>query len=380
MNCLVKKTFLLVTFSILFIALYAGDDFLLNIFIFDQSELVVTSESSFYNISSDSDESRVSVRYLNISSINNIIIINEMEYESPVLILSDSPMAINEVSLAGAILLYSLPGQLIRVINRIGLEDYVSGVIAPEIGGNAPIESQKAQAVATRTYTIAKVKQNVHAVDGYDLCSSVHCQVYKGLVGQTPQSQKAVLDTKGMIMFHDNTPIEAYYSSFCGGISETSTNLWLTNHDYLMSKIDNVCVDVRLIPLWSQKNLNWEKDFTITELQNLLSLKNIIDIQITKTNSSMRVEEVMIKSVSENIFITGQYKLRNTFELPSSLFFIERNNNNIKFIGNGYGHGVGMCQIGAIARALQGHSFIEILDFYYEGIVIKKNDIENLYY
>jgi stage II sporulation protein D len=158
------------------------------------------------------------------------------------------------------------------------------------------------------------------------------------------------------------------YSSFCGGISENSGNLWRISHEYLQSQTEDFCINLENTPRWSHKNLNWEKSFTFREIENLFSISHITDITINKQNNTARVEEFKINE----LIISGQYEIRNKFDLPSSLFLIEIEDNRVLFIGNGYGHGVGMCQIGAIARAIQGQTFRDILQFYYPGTKINQ--------
>jgi len=92
-------------------------------------------------------------------------------------------------------------------------------------------------------------------------------------------------------------------------------------------------------------------------------------VRVTRRNSSMRVEQVSVAS-SRGLVINGQYEIRERFSLPSTLFLIKLDGDNVIFMGNGHGHGVGMCQSGAIARANSGYTFEEILMFYYVGTEI----------
>ena len=391
---------------------------IIDIFIAEREEFTITTESNEFHIYSTRKQESIRTEYLTVSTnssneINirdsqNSYFIDELEYGKQVIIKSETPISLNNISYSGEFVFsvgnalvrsasvaeisdfspsvrneslyltesttpidsYEKPFYQIKAINRIGLEDYVAGVIAPEIGGNAPLEAMKAQAVATRTYTMARLINNNHKIDGFDLCSSTHCQVYRGLNGQTNQSKRAALETANLILMYENQPIEAFYSSTCGGISEFSGNLWSVQHPYLTAKPDYYCINIDAMPSWSRRNINWERNFTTGELEDIFSIRNIRDIQINKVNSSMRIEEVLIKSKDDDIFITGQYRLRDTFGLPSSLFIIQKDRNNVKFIGNGHGHGVGMCQIGAIVRASKGYDFREILEFYYENAEI----------
>ena len=386
--------FLVVLFA--YISLYSNSSIILDVHIIDQVQLTILTESDIFYIQSEEGIETIESSTLSVTVSNRILTINDNEYGDEVYIISEHPLLLNDISYSGEFKILTTPNNLVRVINRLNLEDYVSGVIAVEIGGNALMEALKAQAVATRTITISKMRNSRHRNDGYDLCSATHCQVYRGLTGQTTQSIRAVQETANMVLLYEEfgiqnsefgipnselrtlnssyggqlEPIEAVYSSHCGGISENSGDLWVMQHNYLSSKVDNYCINIDLVPSWSQRFINWEKDFTINELETMFSIQGITEISTNIINSSMRVEEVLIKSASRDVLITGQYELRERFDLLSSLFIIQREGDNVKFIGNGHGHGVGMCQIGAIVRANQGHDFREILGFYFEGTVI----------
>jgi stage II sporulation protein D len=241
------------------------------------------------------------------------------------------------------------------------------------MGPGSPIEALKAQAIATRTITISKINSGKHRDDFYHLCSTTHCQVYRGLSGQNETTKRAALETRNLILVHNENPIEALYSSHCGGLSECPGNLWSSRLDYTTTKPDSYCIDVKIVPNWNQRFINWEKEFSFRDLEQKFNIRNISEIYVSRRNSGSRAEEITIRSATRNFSITGQYEIRNTFGLSSSLFLILDSEEGFLFIGNGYGHGVGMCQTGAIARANSGHSYIEILEFYFEGAEIVTN-------
>jgi stage II sporulation protein D len=329
----------------------------IDIFITDQAQVNIRTEARSFT-GHDSNN-------LNIAVLNRSLRVNNKDYGSGITLSSSLPITINNISYKGDIKLSALSNNQVRVINTIDIEDYVAGVITAEMGYNAPLEALKAQAVATRTVTVTKVN-NKHSADGYDLCNTTHCQVYTGLKDQTEQSLQAVRETEGLILTYNGEPIDAVYSSFCGGIGEDSGSLWRLSREYLQPKTDDYCINIEHTPRWSHKNLNWEVSYTFSKIARLVGLSSVSDIAISRYDSSTRVEEILVNDKA----ITGQYEIRNKFKLPSALFIIENDGYSVKFIGNGYGHGVGMCQIGAIARAGQGHDFREILGFYYPNTLI----------
>ena len=355
------------------------DNLILEIFLADNSSFKITSESNKTSVLSNNKQFDVYGQELSISFNSNKIYINNTAYSDQIELLSELPLYYKNNPYNGSFKIVLIPEKKLRLINLVELEDYVSGVITAEIGANAPNEALKAQAVATRTVTISKIINGKHRQENYDLCNSVHCQVYTGLKSQTTQSYRATMETANQILVYDNKVIEAFYSASCGGITENSGNLWLVQHDYLISKIDSYCIDEKSVPVWNKRFINWERIFTKRELENKFQIKNISDIIIKNKNSSMRVEEIEVKSAVKNLIFSGQYEIRSRFDLPSSLFLIKQDGDSFNFIGNGYGHGVGMCQTGTIVRALKGQTYSEILGFYFEGAIINDSWI-NLNY
>lgn len=106
------------------------------------------------------------------------------------------------------------------------IEDYLKGVVPYEIGSDSPIEALKAQAVAARTEAIVALRSELYSGEHYDLTSDVECQIFSGDHKRTVQSDLAVELTRGLILTEHGKPINAYYSSNCGGHSETIKNVW----------------------------------------------------------------------------------------------------------------------------------------------------------
>ena len=373
-------------------ALEVSDD-IINVDIFisriqkGSSNIVFSSLSGFYLKTTDESLQEINNEQISFSNMlsGNMIVLNNKVYALPLELYSESPIKFNDLTYSGHFKLKPATDNSINIINCIDLEDYVAGVISAEIGSNAPIEALKAQAVATRTITIKKIINSKHSQDGYDLCNTVHCQVYHGLKNQSPASYRAAMETSGMILLYNNEPIEAVYSSSCGGVTECAQNLWGSRLDYLQVSIDSYCIIEENLTEWQKKHLNWQKEFTVSQLQQMFSVSNISSLKASSvgenntSQNSDRIEKITIYS-NKTVTIDGQYKIREAFNLPSTLFIIHTDNDTaldkltrntkIIFSGNGYGHGVGMCQTGAISRAKEGQSYTEILDFYYPNTTI----------
>lgn len=265
----------------------------------------------------------------------------------------------------GEISLCTAGGRL-RITNDVPLEEYLCGVLKPEIGASAPVEALKAQAVAARTYAI----RNLGRLNdqGADLDDTTRTQSYLGADGETPAICQAVQDTGGLVMTFDGKPIEAVYSTDCGG--ETAPGP--ASEPYLQPVSDPDC---------AQKSA-WTKTYTRDQLdaalQGLLgqSIDKIASLSIETTDSSGRAAVIEITGANgQTKEVTGA-ALRETLgtdSLRSTLFTVtQAPDGSFTFSGHGWGHGMGMCQQGAIAMASDSPAatYDEILKHYYTGIGI----------
>ncbi|MCK9328359.1 MAG: SpoIID/LytB domain-containing protein [Candidatus Cloacimonetes bacterium] len=372
----------IVNIDVLIYQYQAGDD-----------DITFSSVSGFYLKSEDKKLNNIKDESITISKVltNSKVVIKNKVYSLPLEIISESPIRFKELEYSGFIKIKEAQNNKLVIINCIDLESYVAGVISAEIGASSPFEALKAQAIATRTITIKKILNNKHQKDGYDLCSTVHCQVYKGLKNQSSASYRSAIETSGLILVYNNQPIDAVYSSSCGGVSESTENLWGFKLDYSTVKTDSYCIDVEQLSGWQKKYLNWQKDFSVIQLQQMFAITNISAIRYNRVSefkpgsNSDRIEKIEIIG-NKIVTIEGQYKIRETFNLPSSLFIVYSEDNSLEelnrnskiiFAGNGYGHGVGMCQTGAIVRAKSGQTYQEILHFYYPNTEINSEWLLN---
>jgi len=265
----------------------------------------------------------------------------------------------------GAVTLAVVDGHL-RITNDISLEEYLCGVLKPEMGASAPLEALKAQAVAARTYAVRNIGHL--ASEGADLDDTTRTQSYLGVDGETPAICDAVRATAGMVMTYQGQPIEALYSTDCGGITAQGG----PGEPYLQPVSDPDCATK---PAWT-------KTYTQSELQAALqkSPQTMVaepeSLSIESIDSSGRAAEVLITGKNgETKEVTGpQLRLvLGTEVLRSTLFTVKQNEDgSVTFTGHGWGHGLGMCQQGAIALA-QGadpEAYDRILKHYYSGIDI----------
>ena len=307
----------------------------------------------------------------------------------------------------GEIFIYINKNHQFDVIIKLMLEDYLKGVIPYEMGGNSPLEALKAQAVAARSEAIIALISKMYSGPHYDLTSDVECQVFSGNNKRTATSDRAVAETQALILTEVGEPINAYYASNCGGHSELIQNVWpdrprplsyqeafkdnssnkkldLSNEDHLRKWIasspDVYCNPNREVelPPWSQKNFRWERVYSVAELSRMLAgdkdLGKLIEINPIKRGQSGRIYK------SGFIFEKGKFtkntelSIRQLWSpsLRSSCFVVDQEKDKFIIKGAGWGHGVGMCQSGAVAQAKLSRNFQKILKHYYRKAKLTK--------
>lgn len=275
-------------------------------------------------------------------------------------------------------------------INIVDVEDYLRGVVPYEIGRLDPsrIEALKAQAVAARTYAYKHF--NSRESLGFDVYADTKDQVYKGLGGASELTDQAVKATEGVVMLYDGEFITAYYHSTCGGKTETLETWNKPSLPYLKSAPDTMKDGT---PYCKESSyLKWEREFSDKEVLEMVrqnageakakfsgfkssDVKKVKSITIKDKLSSGRILTLMVSTDKGNMEVLTD-RTRWLFKkggsiLPSSLFTIKHSGSTWKLTGSGFGHGVGMCQMGVRARAKAGQSYKEILTHYYQGIVLK---------
>jgi stage II sporulation protein D len=248
-------------------------------------------------------------------------------------------------------------------IDDVPLELYVARVLAGEGEPNAPDATQQALAVAIRTYALFNIGR--HQRDGYDLCDAVHCQVPRAA---TANSRRAAMATAGRILTYRGAPAEIYYSASCGGRSEVGAEVWPTaTVPYLRSIKDDVHDD----------DVPWTLERSLPEVQAVLErdgftgrLKNV---QVGSRNKSGRAAVVKLSGMRPDRMRGEQFRAAiGTTVLRSTAFSVKKTDDTLRFTGRGYGHGVGMCVIGAGRRARRGETMTEILNTYYPGLKIEQ--------
>ena len=253
----------------------------------------------------------------------------------------------------------------LTVINNVELEDYLLSVVSSEIPSSWNIEALKAQAVAARSYSLGYLGRRMKK--GYDLESTVEDQMYLGIKSENKSTTKAVKETKGVILIdNDNKPLIALYHSSGGGYTDSIENLW--------DKEPSPHIKPR--PDYDDKSphFKWFRKYEIAEVNKQLKnlavgdIKKIIPLSRSISN---RVTYIKIIGTQGEKTIRGE-KFRRQLNLPSSKFNFNTEENQVKFSGRGFGHGLGMSQWGAKALADNGFTYRQILAHYYVGARLVK--------
>lgn len=266
---------------------------------------------------------------------------------------------------------FKILNSLILPINSLNIEQYLKGVVGAEMSDYFPLEALKAQAVAARNYTLANI--GLFNTSGYDLTDTTETQVYQGYNETYTNVIKAVNDTKGIVQLYNEALVNAYYSASNGGFSEASENVWTSSLPYLNAKLDTF------------DNNNWPNGnitLTNTQIDSMLKSKGYLtsgdnfvklDLSSITRYTSGRVSNInVIYTNSLGAQTTKSFvksKAYTFLSLPSAMYNVnyDSSTGNYLFSGKGYGHGIGLSQLGAKARAQAGQSYTSILNFYYDG-------------
>ena len=279
------------------------------------------------------------------------------------------------------------------VVNRLTMDDYLRGVVPLEIGNRTAAEfaAVQAQAVAARTYAY-KHLTNTRAFDMY---STVQDQVYGGVDAEKPQADSAIVTTADVVVLYNGQPITTPYHSTCGGSTAAVTEVWYNQSDepYLRPVSDRIPGTSNYYCDPSPR-FSWTQTYDGAGLRSVMEkylaaytnapkagLGRITDIREQGRTPSGRVAALIVETENGSYTLRGndiRFVLRsvtNNATLNSTYFtFTEQKTagevSNLSINGRGYGHGIGMCQWGAIGRARAGQNFRTILETYYPGTTI----------
>jgi stage II sporulation protein D len=249
--------------------------------------------------------------------------------------------------------------ETILLINICDIESYVAGVVKAEGGSGRNIEYFKTQAIIARTYMYKYF--NKHIADRYNLCDETHCQAFNGMIDDSVIN-RASFETKGLVILgSDSTLIISAFHSNCGGETSPAEFVWLSGQPYLKKVIDPWCQ--------SSRNATWTKSITFNSWTDYLSKAGF------RGDIADRSQFNFSPLSRQNEYRTGTFtypirQIRTDLNLRSAFFSLKVIGDSVIFNGRGYGHGVGLCQEGAMVMADKGYNYKQIIEFYYSGVRI----------
>ena len=256
-------------------------------------------------------------------------------------------------------------GELIEAVNRVGLEDYLKGVVPREVYHFWPMSALKAQAVASRSYAVFEASRRKKR--DYDLTSDTFTQVYGGRSAERLRTTSAVEATRGKVLVYEDKFIPGYFHASCGGHTASISKVWNgPDSEPFQGVRSNYC-------RWSP-SFRWRArvptKIILEKLNNSgYGFDRIDDIRIGKRDTSGRLEYLRIRSRNKwfEIPIGDFMKAIGATTLKSSNFRVRKYPVFYDFDGYGWGHGVGMCQWCAFGLSLRGWDYERILEYFYPG-------------
>jgi len=254
----------------------------------------------------------------------------------------------------------------ILVVNTLGIEEYIRGVLYHEISPRWPMDAIMAQAVAARSYAVYQVMNNKGR--DFDVYSDIYSQVYGGRMSERYRTNLAVLRTRGEILTHKGEVLPAYFHATCAGHTEDVRELW--KHGSIAPLAGVRCNYCNLSP-----HRHWKKNLRLADIQAKLNqsgvaiddIKNILvqDMDESGRNKTLKI----ISRTGKEAVISGKdfRQLLGPNEIRSNKFRVEMKGYYCDILGEGWGHGVGLCQWGAFGMARQRYDYRAILAHYYPG-------------
>ncbi len=255
--------------------------------------------------------------------------------------------------------LFKASKSLLKIINSVTMNNYLSGVIESEGGGGKHIEYYKVQALMSRTYALKNLKR--HSKSGFQLCDGVHCQAYHSELRYTPTINEAVLETEGKILVDSsNKLVTTYFAANCGGETCDASFVWNTSVWYVQPFIDTFCMSTR--------QAKWTKKIKKTVWKSFIEKKyGVFEKDLGEWFYNFEQEQRKAFYIHPSIGIPLR-DLRKEFRLKSTFFSSSLEGDYVILRGKGFGHGVGLCQEGAMGMANSGYNYDQIARFYFNGV------------
>ena len=293
-------------------------------------------------------------------------------------------------------------GGRLALVAVVPLEELLRGLVPAEMPARSHLEALKAQAVTARSNVLAQLGTR-HLSDPYVICAEVHCQAYRGAGAEHPRTDEAIRATAGEALFGkaDRTLVDGVYSALCGGHGEDNDRVWPVTPSaslrgqpdlvkggetwagklrddpalrrFLAAPVDAWC---KRPAAASKDRFRWERRFSPTDLELLaepLGLGEVRGLTVVSRGVSGRATVLRVEGAAGAADVTGELNIRRLLRnLPSAMFVVDREGDELVLHGGGWGHGAGMCQWGAVGRAEAGQGYRQILRAYFSGAEVAR--------
>lgn len=260
----------------------------------------------------------------------------------------------------------------LTAVNVVPVDGYLRSVVPEEMPVDWPAEAIKAQSVAARSFALAS--RGRHASEGYDLCTTTHCQLYTGTTAEKSASNAAIKATRGEVLTYGGKPIEALFHTDSGGMTENSEDVWGSHVPYLRAAKDTPAKTMPWTKTVSRADLERKlaaKDHDIGKVRSIALSPLAIGRAAKDRTASGRVKTMTVKGTKGTATLSGT-TWRSLLGLKSTLFDAKLAKDMVTFTGYGSGHGLGISQWGAERMATRGASYADILHHYYTGTKLQQ--------
>ena len=306
----------------------------------------------------------------------------------------------------GSLIFAADRGGKLVLVNEVGLERLVEGVLPSEMYVSAPVEALRAQAVAARSEVLGSLGTR-YTADPYMTCSDQRCQVYKGIGAETATTSAAARQTRGLVLASGDALIRASFSANNGGFAGGNDTTWGSEPlRYLQPHYDGATASSKydggigsdaavaafladpgdvlsnIREYGAQASFRWRVELNATQLAEAVakrqSVGRVRSIRVANRDRSGRATRLEVEGDAGSLVVERELNIRRSLgSLRSALFVLEPTTNAAGFVeklvirGGGFGHGVGMCQTGAIGAAQRGWTAEQILERYYPGTALR---------
>ncbi|MFN0033124.1 MAG: SpoIID/LytB domain-containing protein [Flavobacteriales bacterium] len=245
----------------------------------------------------------------------------------------------------------------LQLVNEVEVENYVSGVIEAESGSGQELEYYKVQAVISRTYALNNLVR--HNAEGFQLCDATHCQVFHGKPRIEQNAKLAADETRDIVIVdHQINLVTATFHSNCGGQTINAEHYWSKPATYLVGRTDTFCINM--------PHSSWTKSFPLSRWNDYLDARrHPLSDEVTALDTA---SQNALTCYTDGELSIPMKTIREDFKLRSANFKTTIYGDSITFSGRGFGHGVGLCQEGAMRMATLGRRYQDVIHFYYQDV------------